>query len=84
METQQIRVRITPHDIAFLCHLMTSYGELAIVRTIDQRQGLVELLVAPDFCETVGELLQALKHEMGWQLMLEPLEDALAHTCNMR
>lgn len=71
MEALQVIVHVAPHDIAFLCHLMTSYEELAIVRTLDRRQGLVELLVAPDFHKPVMELLQALALEVGLQVGIE-------------
>jgi hypothetical protein len=43
---------------------MAGYEGVAIVRTVDPRQGVVALLVAPAFYTTVLDLVQALSQEM--------------------
>jgi hypothetical protein len=43
---------------------MAGYEGVAIVRTVDPKQGLVALLVAPAFYITVLEIIQALSQEM--------------------
>jgi hypothetical protein len=43
---------------------MSGYEGVAIVRTVDPRQGVVALLVAPAFYTTVLDIIQALSQEM--------------------
>jgi hypothetical protein len=43
---------------------MAGYEGVAIVRTVDPRQGVVALLVAPAFYTTVLDIIQALSQEM--------------------
>ena len=47
MDTHCVLVRVERHDIGLLCSLMAGYEGVAIVRTVDPKQGLVALLVAP-------------------------------------
>jgi hypothetical protein len=64
MDTHRVLVRVARHDIGLLCSLMSGYEGVAIVRTLDPGQGLVELLVAPAFYTTALDILQALTQEM--------------------
>jgi hypothetical protein len=43
---------------------MAGYEGIAIVRTVDPKQGLVELLVAPAFYTMALDIVQALTQEM--------------------
>lgn len=70
MDTETLRVRIARQHIGLLCSLVAGYEELAIVRTLDAQQGLVELLVAPAFYTILVELLQAIEQEMALGLTL--------------
>jgi hypothetical protein len=49
---------------------MAGYEGVAIVRTVDPKQGLVALLVAPAFYTTVLDIIQALAQEMPLRLLL--------------
>ena len=64
MDTRCVLVRVERHDIGLLCSLMAGYEGVAIVRTVDPKQGLVVLLVAPAFYMTVLDIIQALSQEM--------------------
>jgi hypothetical protein len=64
MDTRCVLVRVERHDIGLLCSLMAGYEGVAIVRTVDPKQGLVALLVAPAFYTTVLDIVQALSQEM--------------------
>lgn len=57
------RYEIDKKDIAYLCGLFEAYDEFAIVRTLDQSRGLIELLISPDFVEDVERLMAALQKE---------------------
>ena len=56
MDTRCVLVRVERHDIGLLCSLMAGYEGVAIVRTVDPKQGLVALLVAPAFYMTVLDI----------------------------
>jgi hypothetical protein len=49
---------------------MAGYEGVAIVRTVDPKQGLVALLVAPAFYMTVLDIIQALSQEMPLCLLM--------------
>ena len=68
MDTRCVLVHVERHDIGLLCSLMAGYEGVAIVRTVDPQQGLVELLVAPAFYTTILDIIQALAQEMPLSL----------------
>jgi hypothetical protein len=69
MDTRCVLLRVERHDIGLLCSLMAGYEGVAIVRTVDPKQGLVVLLVAPAFYTTVLDIVQALSQEMPLDLL---------------
>jgi Domain of unknown function (DUF4911) len=69
MDTRCVLVRVERHNIGLLCSLMAGYEGVAIVRTVDPKQGLVALLVAPAFYMTVLDIIQALSQEMPLRLL---------------
>ena len=58
------RYEIDKKDIAYLCGLFEAYDGLAVVRTLDQNRGLIELLISPDYTDDVNRLLIALQKEL--------------------
>jgi hypothetical protein len=54
---------------------MAGYEGVAIVRTVDPKQGLVALLVAPAFYITVLDIIQALSQEMPLCLLMTEAGD---------
>src|SRR5881296_3537103 len=77
MDTCCVLVRIERHSIGLLCSLMAGYEGVAIVRTVDPQQGLVELLVAPAFYMTVLDIIQSLSQEMPLCLLTAEVGDML-------
>jgi len=75
MDTRCVLVRVERHDIGLLCSLMAGYEGVAIVRTVDPKQGLVALLVAPAFYMTVLDIIQALSQEMPLCLLMAEAGD---------
>ena len=75
MDTRCVLVRVARHDIGLLCSLMAGYEGVAIVRTMDPGQGLVELLVAPAFYPTALDILQALTQEISLCLLNAEAEE---------
>ena len=60
-----IKARIRKQDIAYVDGLFESYENLAVVRTIDPKEAVIELMVSPSFLSETNDLLEALKDEIG-------------------
>ncbi|MBM3226329.1 MAG: DUF4911 domain-containing protein [Candidatus Tectomicrobia bacterium] len=71
MDVCCVQVRVARHDIGLLCSLMAGYEGVAIVRTMDPREGVVELLAAPAFYQVLLDILQGLSAEMTLSLLAE-------------
>ncbi|UCD12846.1 MAG: DUF4911 domain-containing protein [Nitrospinaceae bacterium] len=68
-DTVQIRIEIPKEEIAYLVSLFEGYDNLAVVRTLDNKRGLIELMVAPDYLDDTRRLLEALKDEIPLRLL---------------
>ena len=79
MDTRCALVRVERSSIGLLCSLMAGYEGVAIVRTVDPKQGLVALLVAPAFYVTVLDIIQALSQEMPLCLLMTEAGDMSKH-----
>ena len=69
MESVRIKVKISKKDIIYIDGLFESYENFGIVTTIDPKEGVVELLISPSFLTETKELLEALKKEIGLQVI---------------
>lgn len=58
--------------IGYLRFILESYDGLAFARTLDRRQGLVEIAFPSGRRADVETLLQALAEEIGWQEVAVP------------
>lgn len=63
MDTIPLLIQIPPEEIAFLSFVLESYEGVAIARTVDPLQGIVELMVSPDYQEEMREILKDLSRE---------------------
>lgn len=70
----QLLVEIDKKEIAYIVGLMESYDDFAVVRTVDQKRGLVELLCSPDYVPEVRRLLDSLKNEMNLRVLEDPAQ----------
>ncbi|MDH5637304.1 MAG: DUF4911 domain-containing protein [Nitrospinota bacterium] len=59
----RIVFRVTPADISFIVMILESYDYIAIPRTIDPVNGIMEALVSPDFHGEAMSLITALAQE---------------------
>ena len=60
----QWQLEVDKKDIAYLVGLFESYDDFAVVRTIDQNRGHVELLISPDYLNEVRRLIDSLATEL--------------------
>ena len=64
MDTQSRYFRLRRKDIAYFKFIIESYEGMAVVRTQDPHEAIVELMVAPGWEEDVDEVLEGLDKEM--------------------
>ena len=70
MQAQRWRYRVDRRTIAYLKFIIESYDNLALVTTVDSREGVVELQVPPGCEATVRELMA----DLGSRMLILPLE----------
>jgi hypothetical protein len=64
MDTQSKYFRLHREDIAYFKFIIESYEGMAVVRTKDPHEAIVELMVAPGWEKDVEEVLEGLRKEM--------------------
>ena len=63
MDTISLFIKIPPREIAYLTFVLESYEGVAVMRTIDPRRGIVEVMVPPSYEKELGEILTDLAQE---------------------
>jgi hypothetical protein len=64
MDTQFRYFRVRRQDIAYFKFIIESYEGMAVVRTKDPHEAIVELMVAPGWEKDLEEVLEGLRREM--------------------
>jgi hypothetical protein len=64
MDTQSKFFRLRREDIAYFKFIIESYEGMAVVRTKDPREAIVELMVAPGWEKDLKEVLEGLRAEI--------------------
>ena len=59
-------------DINFLKTTIESYDGMAVVRTLDSKEAVIELLIAPGCEILISELLESLKKREGLHIEEKP------------
>ena len=59
-----LQFEVDKKDIAYLTGIIEGYDHFAVLRTLDQNRGIIELLISPDFLEDTLQLVEALKKEI--------------------
>lgn len=65
METTKWMFRVNREDIHYLRTTIEAYDGMAVVRTVDPAQAVIELLIAPGCEEWISRLIAALKEQEG-------------------
>ena len=68
-DSVQWRLEVDKKDIAYIVSIFDSYENFAVVRTLDQSKGLIELMISPDYLEETGQLLDQLKTEIPLRVL---------------
>jgi hypothetical protein len=69
MDTVSRYFRLRRKDIAYFKFIIESYEGMAVVRTKDPHEAIVELMVAPGWEKDVDQLIEGLQRE----IQIEPL-----------
>jgi len=73
MDTHSRYLRLHRQDIAYFKFIIESYEGMALVRTKDPHEAIVELMVAPGWESDMEEVLDGLRKEI-------PIESLLPET----
>ena len=57
-------LEVNKKDIAYIVSVFEGYDNLAIVRTVDPAQSIIELIISPDYLEDTRQLVDALSKEV--------------------
>jgi hypothetical protein len=64
MDTQSRYFRLRRKDIAYFKFIIESYEGVAVVRTKNPHEAVVELMVAPGWERDIDEILEGLRKEI--------------------
>lgn len=64
LDTVTLYYRVDPKKIVLIKSMLEGYEGLVVVRTEDPREGVVQLLVSPDFVDEVQEILEDLSRQI--------------------
>ena len=65
MDTQSRYFRVRRQDIAYFKFIIESYEGMAVVRTKDPHEAVVELMVAPGWERDLEKVLEGLRMEIA-------------------
>ena len=57
-------LEVDKKEIAYIVSVFEGYDNLAIVRTVDSEQSIIELIISPDYLEDTSQLVHALSKEV--------------------
>ena len=69
LDSVQWQLEVDKKDIAYIVSIFDAYEDFAIVRTLDQSRGLIELMISPDYLEETEKLLDSLKTEISLRVL---------------
>jgi hypothetical protein len=72
MDTVQWYFRIKRSDIAYMKFILESYEGLGVLRTIDPREGIVEVMVPPGLERDMERVLEGLGEEIPLKRIESP------------
>ena len=60
----QWSLEVDKKEIAYIVSVFEGYDNLAVVRTVDPAQSIIELIISPDYLEDTRQLISALSKEV--------------------
>ncbi len=65
MDTISYRAKVHRDQIGFVNSIIEGYDGIAVVRTLDPKEGILELWVSPFFEDVTTEVMKSLAEEIG-------------------
>ncbi len=72
MDTESRYFRVRREDIAYFKFIIESYEGMAVIRTKDPREAIVEVMVAPGWEKDLEEVLEGLRKEITIESLPSP------------
>lgn len=63
-DSTQWLLEVDKKEIAYIVSVFEGYDNLAVVRTVDPSQSIIELIISPDYLEDTRQLINALSKEV--------------------
>jgi hypothetical protein len=76
MDTIPYRAKINKNQIGFINSIIEGYDGIAVVRTLDPKEGILELWVSPFFEAITTEVMNNLAEEIGLEYYYRVLIDS--------
>ena len=64
MNTVQKYFQVSPEDMAYVKFIVESYEGLAVLRTLNANQGIMEWMIPPDLLTEAEKLIESLRGEV--------------------
>ena len=64
IDSIQWLLEVDKKEIAYIVSVFEGYDNLAIVRTVDAEQSIIELIISPDYLGDTRQLVHALSKEV--------------------
>ena len=71
MDTVNIFLRVPAKELVFLCGLIESFDDLAVIKTLDPASWIAVVMTPPESVGTVSRLLDSVAGEIGLELLPE-------------
>ncbi len=68
-DSTPVRIKIDPKNITYIHGIIEAYDDLAVIRTIDNRDGILELLASPSFLEDLYLVLDDLSKKIPLKIL---------------
>ncbi len=65
MDTVNIFLRVPRKELVFLCGLIESFDDLAVIKTLGPVSGVVVVMTPPESAGTISRLLDSVAGEVG-------------------
>ena len=71
-------LEVDKKEIAYIVSVFEGYDNLAVVRTVDPAQSIIELMISPDYLEDTRQLIKAIAKEIPFRpLTREEISNSL-------
>ena len=74
-DSSQLLLEVDKKEIAYIVSVFEGYDNIAVVRTVDPAQSIIELIISPDYLKDAKQLVDALSKEVYIKRIKSPPEE---------